>query len=172
MLKVSIFQAVETTSTATAPKVRNVRKRGNVECEPAKDVHESKSPELITLNTSTEFQVDMKSNKADVGKVVGTILNEVFATMDLYRSCGSRYISATSPVQLRFNLGNTVIDTATIGRRELQAKLKVGYTAKSRRRFSRVLWNLVQWTLRDVKPVDIETVNKQLEREIEAALSA
>jgi len=171
MLKVSIFQSVDTTTTATAPKVRNVRKRGNVECEPAKDVHQSKTPELVTLNTSTEFQVNMNSNRADVGKVVGTILNEVFATMDLYRSCGSRYLSATAPVQIRFNLGRTSIDTGTIDRK-LQARLKVGYTAKARKRFAHVLWSIVQWTLRDVQPVDIDTLNAQLEKQIEEALTA
>lgn len=171
MLKVSIFQAVDTATTATAPKPRTVRKRGNVECEPAKEVRESKSPELVTLNTSTEFQVDMKSNKADVGKVVGTILNEVFATMDLYRSCGSRYLSATAPVQIRFNLGKTSIDTGTIDRK-LQARLKVGYTAKARKRFAHVLWSIVQWTLREVQPVDIDTLNAQLEQQIKEALSA
>jgi hypothetical protein len=171
MLNVSIFQTVDTTTTATAPKVRNVRKRGNVECEPAKEVHQSKSPELVTLNTSTEFQVDMNSNRADVGKVVGTILNEVFATMDLYRSCGSRYLSATAPVQIRFNLGRTSIDTGTIDRK-LQARLKVGYTAKARKRFAHVLWQIVQWTLREVQPVDIDTLNAQLEKQIHEALTA
>ena len=154
------------------PKARNVRKRGNVECEPAKDVHQSKSPELVTLNTSTEFQVDMKSNRADVGRVVGTILNEVFATMDLYRSCGSRYLSASAPVRIRFNLGKVSIDTDTVCDRNLQARLKVGYTAKARKRFATVLWEMVKWTLRDVQPVHIDTVNAELEKQIEAALIA
>ena len=171
MLKISITQDVNTSTTAHAPKPRKVSKGAKNAPVPADNVRNTATPDLVQLNTSTEFELDVKSSRANVGQVVGTILNEVFATMDLYRSCGSRYISAAAPLQIRFNLGRSVIDTGTLDRR-LQAKLRCGYTAKGRKRFARVLWNLVQWTLRDVQPVTIEDVNAELEKQIEAALTA
>lgn len=100
----------------------------------------------VTLNTTSEFEFNLDSTKSNLSKAVGTICGEVFYTMDVYKGVGTRFVSCNAPVNIRMQLGRTVIDTGTL-KRDLQAGLKLGYNWKSRKRFAQNMFALVNFMI-------------------------
>tara|TARA_R100000008_G_scaffold69652_1_gene47064 strand:+ start:64 stop:510 length:447 start_codon:yes stop_codon:yes gene_type:complete len=115
----------------------------------------------MVLDYITTFEIPLKATKANLSKIVGTINNELFHKMDLYRNMGTRYINCSAPVLIRFKAGQQVFDLGNV-QKELQAKLKVGNTAKARRTFAKRMNFLIHEMTRTIEVKHIDDVVSEL----------
>ena len=123
-----------------------------------------------SLNTTSELSLNTASTRANISKVVGTICNETFHTMSVYNAVGSKFVSCRYPVQIRMNIDGVVLDTGTL-ERDLSASLRIGNTAKGKRRFAQRLNVLVNFMLHTVTVVSYDKVDAELTAEITALLA-
>ena len=125
----------------------------------------SASADDVSLNTTTDLNLDLTGARSNVSKIVGTICNEVFHTMDVYAACGSNYVKCNAPTHVRMKVAGVVIDTGTMDRK-LSASLRVGHTAKGKKRFAMRLFNMVNFALHTVVEADHFDNVEKLEKEI------
>ena len=126
----------------------------------------------VSLNTTSKIDLDLKANRANVSKAVGTICTEVFRTMDLYKACGSSFVKCNAPTHIRMTIAGMTIDTGATLHREASAGLRVGHTPKAKRRFAQRLFHMVNFMLHTVEVSTVDEVTAALDAEITAALNA
>ena len=97
------------------------------------------------------------NNKAERNKVVGTFINRLFRHLQLQQDTGARFANLSHPLLMRFNVGKTTIDLGSIDE-TLQARLKVGHAAKSKRAFALRVKAIVEFLLETPEVVDIDDV--------------
>ena len=119
--------------------------------------------DIVDINQEFTFSVNLdNNNKAERNKVVGTFINRLFRHLQLQHDTGARFANLSHPLLMRFNVGKTTIDLGSIDE-TLQARLKVGHAAKSKRAFALRVKAIVEFLLETPEVVDIDDVIAGLE---------
>lgn len=153
-------------------------------------VNEAKSLKIIafqvkqsdtdnTLNVEQSHEIDvltsvtLSTTVTDVSasKVCGTALNELFEFVNMQRTIGAKGLRLDMPINLKFEIGDQVINTAT-WEKSNQAMLKLQNNAAGRRSFAVKFWTIFSYSIKPIKEVDMSDLLTELKEKaaIEAQL--
>ena len=99
---------------------------------------------------SSKLTFAVEISKGNESRVLGTLLNELFAWCTLQQSVKAKGIKFSEPIDLAFECGGLEFDTATV-RRELVQKLKLNKTAKSKRVFAQRFKAIFDYSVSEVR---------------------
>lgn len=99
-------------------------------------------------NTSINFTFEISNGNES--RVLGTLLNELFAWCTLQQTVGAKGLKFSQPIDLAFECGGLTFDTTTV-RRELVQKLKLNKTAKAKRAFAQRFKAIFDYSISEVR---------------------
>jgi hypothetical protein len=122
-----------------------------------------KTIEITASQESTIFTFSVNYSKSvDLNKVKGTALNELFAWITVQKQVGAKGLKLSLPINLKVVCDGFEIDTNK-ARKELQNRLKLNSTAKSKRNFARKFSAIVDFSARKPETIDFDLLLSDLE---------
>ncbi len=156
-------RAVRFSQRAIASTLKSISIMGTFKATAYQAFTTTRDNDIVDINQEFTFSVNLdNNNKAERNKVVGTFINRLFRYLQLQQDTGARFANLSHPLLMRFNVGKTTIDLGSIDE-TLQARLKVGHAAKSKRAFALRVKAIVEFLLETPEVVDIDDVIAGLE---------
>ena len=111
------------------------------------------------LNQTVTFNLeDTLKTRKSVGKIVGTIVNEVYCKARYYRKMNSRLFKGNEPVLMRITVKGQVIDfgdEATF-EREIQSKFRIVLSEAGEKRYAKRVFDSVTEGLRKLEICEVD----------------
>lgn len=111
----------------------------------------------LTLSTS----IDSTSKN----KIAGTLLNELFAWVNLQKEVRAKGLKLSEPIGLQFKLGKYNFDSTKIDMK-LQQTLKLQSTADGMKRFAKKFWSILEYVTQTRETITFEALITELEKQI------
>ena len=105
-----------------------------------------------SLNQTVTFNLESTlATRKNVGKIVGTIVDEVYANARYYREVGSRLFKGNEPVLMRITMQGKVIDLGDecTFERKVQQKFKLQISEAGEKRYAQRVYKSVMHSMRE-----------------------
>ena len=110
--------------------------------------------------TTLTFEFHLEST-LDNDHLKGSVLNELFKWVNIQKHMGAKGLKLSKPINIRIEHGGKFLDTGT-AKKQLQQKLKLNTSAKSKRMFAIRFNMLVEYITDGFNIVDVDTVLETL----------
>jgi dihydrodipicolinate reductase len=127
-----------------------------------KTTPKAKEVSIKFTQEDTELSIIIEGSATDKNKVYGTALNELFHAVSVQKGSGARIFKLSQPIQLNVTCGEINIDTS-VARVELQQRLKLNSTAKSKRAFARKFVSIADYIQREKVVISVDDLLATLE---------
>jgi|13_taG_2_1085334.scaffolds.fasta_scaffold32161_1 hypothetical protein len=120
-----------------------------------------KKVNFLAYQEGTSLNLSFEVETLNQSKVLGTLLNELFAWCEVQRSVNAKGLKFSQPINLKFETEKQVFDTGTVNKR-LTQKLKMNRTAKSKKAFAQKVKVIFDYSLREVNTVNFSDLIESL----------
>lgn len=125
-----------------------------------------KTIEITFTNAETQIKREIKTSaELNLSKVVGTVCSDLFRLVSLQNKTKTKLFKLGSPFEIRVVTDEIVIDTTKISS-EFKTRFKLNNTAKRKRAFAQTVYTVIEFANTKTKVVTVESLEKQLERQI------
>ena len=125
-----------------------------------------KTIEVTFTNAETQIKREIKTSaNLDLSKVVGTVCSDLFRLVSLQNKTKTKLFSFSKPFEIRVVTDDITIDTTKISS-EFKTRFKLNNSAKRKRAFAQTVYTVIEFANTKTKVTTVETLEKQLEREI------
>ncbi len=110
-------------------------------------------------NTNVKFNFELTEDSNN-NQILGTVLNEVFAWVDLQKSVGAKGLKLNQPINIYFMVDGLVFDTGE-SQKSITQKLKLNTSKKHL--FAKRVKAIFDYSIRDINVVSFEDMLAGLE---------